>query len=198
MSILPPAASSFLSPTHPPQILAERLCYRGRKYTFVSRMMRFPGDKEGERDYLLHPGGAVAVPYTADGKFLCIRQYRFAVGSYIYEFPAGTLEPGEDPEQTIRRELEEEIGMRGHRWDSLGQFYLAPGYSDEIMFAFLARDLEVLEHPPAQDDDEDITVVGFTLDELIELSQTSSEFDAKSIAAFYRAQQLLARAETGV
>jgi ADP-ribose pyrophosphatase len=181
----------ILSKPNPPQVLQERLRYQGYKYTFVCQRMRFPGDKEGEREYLIHPGGAVVVPVTAAGKFVCIRQYRFAVGSYIYEFPAGTLEPGEDPEDTIRRELEEETGLRGHRWDHLGEFYLAPGYSDEVMYAFLARDLEPLENPPAQDDDEDITVVEFSPEELVDRIQNTADLDAKSIACFYRAQHFL-------
>ncbi|MDX2272998.1 MAG: NUDIX hydrolase [Cyanobacteriota bacterium] len=176
---------------YPPQVVRERFRYQGYKYSFVCQKMRFPGNKEGEREYLIHPGGAIVVPVTASGEFVCIRQYRFAIANYIYEFPAGTLEPNEHPDQTIRRELEEETGRRGHRWDSLGTFYLAPGYSDELMYAYLARDLEVLPHPPAGDEDEDITVVELNPQEMQQRIQETSDFDAKSIACFYRAQQFL-------
>lgn len=182
--------------SNPSQIIRERLRFQGYKYTFVSQRMRFPSGKEGEREYLIHPGGAVVVPVTAAGKFVCIRQYRFAVASYIYEFPAGTLEPGEHPDETIRRELEEETGLRAHRWDSLGQFYLCPGYSDEIMYAYLARDLEVLDSPPAKDEDEDIAVVEFSPAELTEIARFGLDLDSKSITCFWRAQMFLA-AEKG-
>ncbi|NJK61285.1 MAG: NUDIX hydrolase [Synechococcaceae cyanobacterium SM2_3_1] len=178
--------------THPAVVLHERFRYQGKKYTFVCQRMRFPRDKEGEREYLIHPGGAMVIPVTAEGSFLCLRQYRFAVGTYIYEFPAGTLEFGEAPADTIQRELEEETGYRAHRWDSLGEFFLAPGYSDEVMYCFLARDLEKLPDPPPQDDDEDITVVEYTPAELAQLIMTTGELDAKSIACFYRAQMFLA------
>ncbi|GAB4212932.1 MAG: NUDIX hydrolase [Synechococcales cyanobacterium] len=172
---------------HPPIVLRERLRYQGYKYTFLGQRLKFPNQTEGDREYIVHPGGAVVVPVTASGHFVCIRQYRFAVGDYIYEFPAGTLEPGEHPAYTVKRELEEETGLRGHRWDDLGTFYLAPGYSDEVMYAYLARDLEVLSERPPGDEDEDIAVVELTAAELQEKVRLSPELDAKSIACFYRA-----------
>lgn len=174
--------------SHPSTLLFERLRYQGKKYAFVSQQLQFPGGKEGEREYLLHPGGAMVVPVTAAGEFLLLKQYRFAVGSYIYEFPAGTLEPGESADDTIRRELEEETGYRGHRWDPLGTFYLAPGYADEVMHVYLARDLEKLPDPPPQDDDEDIELLILPSDQVEHLLMTEAEVDAKTLAAFYRAQ----------
>lgn len=183
-------------PPYPPEILRERLRYQGYKYTFLCQRLRFPNQTEGEREYLVHPGGAVVVPITAEGKYVCIYQYRFAVGAYIYEFPAGTLDPGETPEQTVRRELEEETGLRGHRWHSLGEFFLAPGYSDEVMYIYLARDLEVLERPPAGDEDEDITVMEFTPEEMTERILMGNDADAKTVACFFRAQRFLQQEST--
>ena len=133
----------------------------------------------------------MAVPVTDVGKFVCIYQYRFAVGDYIYEFPAGTLEPDEPANITVKRELEEETGYTARRWDRLGQFFLAPGYSDETIFAYLARDLEKLPVPPAGDEDEDIEVVELSVDEMRELAVTSKALDSKTIACFYRALQVL-------
>jgi len=181
------------SQPHPPEILRERLRYQGYKYSFLCQRMRFPNNTEGEREYLVHPGGAVVVPITAEDKFLCIYQYRFAIGSYIYEFPAGTIDPGETPDQTVRRELEEETGFRAHRWDDLGEFFLAPGYSNEVMYIYLARDLEKLDYPPAGDEDEDILVKEFTAEELSQQILKGNDADAKTIACFFRAQQFLAQ-----
>lgn len=180
-----------LSKPFPSEVVRERFRYQGFKYLFVSQRMRFPNQTEADREYLIHPGGAIVVPVTAAGKYVCIKQYRFAVSNYIYEFPAGTLEPGEDPDYTVRRELEEETGLRGHRWDNLGEFYLAPGYSDEVMYTYLARDLEVLPDPPPGDDDEDIVVEEFTAEEMISMIRTTPLLDAKSIACFYRAYLFL-------
>ncbi len=180
-----------IRPAQPSELLHEHLRYQGNKYTFVSQHLRFPNGKEGIRDYILHPGAAVAVPVTAEGKFIAIYQYRFAVGSYIYEFPAGTTEVGEDAAETIKRELEEETGYRAQRWQDLGTYYLAPGYSNEVMGVYLAQDLELLAEPPPPDDDEDIEVVELTADDVIRLMCDSPDADAKSIAAFYRAHRWL-------
>jgi len=180
----------------PSEVLAERLRFEGLKFTFVSRELRFPNGSEGERQYIQHPGGALVVPIDSEGRFLCIRQYRFAVSDYIYEFPAGTLEPSETPAETIRRELPEETGFIAHRWDSLGQIYLAPGYSDEVLYMFLARDLIELPIAPLGDEDEDIFVVPMTAAELTEQMQSSARFDAKTIAAFWRAQHFLAHEQS--
>ncbi len=180
-----------MSKPYPPVVLRERLRYQGYKYVFLGQRLRFPNQTEGDREYIVHPGGAVVVPVTAAGTFLCIRQYRFAVGDYIYEFPAGTLEPGEAPAETVKRELQEETGWRAHRWDDLGQFYLAPGYSDEIMYAYLARDLEPLPAKPPGDEDEDIQVVELTTAELRHKALHTLELDAKSVTCFYRALAFL-------
>ncbi|MEL7083985.1 MAG: NUDIX hydrolase [Cyanobacteria bacterium P01_A01_bin.3] len=178
-------------PSKPSQVLQEILSHSGAKFTYLSRRLRFPNQTEADRDYIIHPGGAVAVPVTAEGKFIVIRQYRFAVGDYIYEFPAGTLEPDEPANITVRRELEEETGYSASRWDNLGQFFLAPGYSDETIFAYLARDLEKLPVPPDGDEDEDIEVVELSVAELQDLALNSKDVDAKTIACFYRALHVL-------
>ena len=175
-----------------PSIVLEQIVYhRGFKFTYLSQRLQFPNNTQADREYIVHPGGAVAVPVTNAGKFICIYQYRFAVGDYIYEFPAGTLEPDEPANITVKRELEEETGYTAHRWDSLGQFFLAPGYSDETIFAYLARDLEKLPDPPAGDEDEDIEVVELSVDEMRQLAISSTALDAKTIACFYRAMQVL-------
>lgn len=179
-------------PPQPSSVLKDILSHQGAKFTYLSQRLKFPNNTEANREYIVHPGGAVAVPVTADDRFICIRQYRFATGSYIYEFPAGTLEPSEPANITVRRELEEETGYTAHRWDSLGQFYLAPGYSDETIFAYMARELEKLALQPDGDEDEDIEVVEFTVEEMKNLALNSNELDAKTIACFFRAMQVLA------
>ena len=167
----------------PPQRLSERFRYQGRKFAFEAAGLRLPNGAEGEFETIRHPGGAMAVPVLSDGRFLLVRQYRFPVECWLLEFPAGTLEPGEDPETTIRREVEEETGYRAASWSELGRFPLAPGYSDEYIHAFLARDLEPLAEPPEQDDDEDIETVPLTAAEL-EAAIAEGVVDAKTMGAF--------------
>lgn len=171
-----------------PQIIKQRLFYQGRKFSFDVNRLRLPNGSEGEWECIRHPGGALAVPVTPEGKLVLLRQYRFATQGRILEFPAGTIEPNEDPAETIKREIEEETGYRAHKWQKLGQFFLAPGYSDEIIYAFLAQDLELLEKPPAQDDDEDMEVVLFTPQELEAAILAGEPVDAKSISSFFLAR----------
>lgn len=170
-----------------PERLALRLRYQGRKFGFEVARLRLPNGAEGEFETIRHPSGAMAIPVTGDGRFVLVRQYRFAVARRLLEFPAGTLEPGELPETTIRREVEEETGYRAHAWEDLGRFPLAPGYSDEYIYAFLARDLEPLASPPDQDADEDLEVVLLTLDELRE-AIAAGRADAKTIAGIQLVQ----------
>ena len=175
----------------PPQVIKQKLFYQGRKFNFDVNRLRLPNGSEGDWECIRHPGGALAVPVTPEGKLILLRQYRFAAEGRLLEFPAGTIEPNEDPAETIKREIEEETGYRANKWQKLGQFFLAPGYSDEIIYAFLAQDLELLEKPPAQDDDEDMETVLFTPQELEEAIVAGEPVDAKSISSFFLARPFL-------
>jgi ADP-ribose pyrophosphatase len=174
-----------------PEVLEKKLFYRGRKFSFEVDRLRLPNGAEGTWECVRHPGGALGVPVTPEGKLVLVRQYRFAVSGRLLEFPAGTVEPNEDPAETIRREIEEETGYKAHSWRNLGKFALAPGYSDEYIYAFLAQDLEKLEHPPEQDEDEDIEVILMTPEELERAILAGEPVDAKSISSFFLARPLL-------
>ena len=175
----------------PPQILRQNLFYQGRKFNFEVTKLRLPNGVEGDWECIRHPGGALIVPVTNEGKLVLVRQYRFAVAGRLLEFPAGTVEEGEEPLETVKREIEEETGYRAHKWRSLGKFSLAPGYSNEFIYTFLAQDLEKLEQPPQQDDDEDIEVVLMSPEELENAILAGEPVDAKSISSFFIARPLL-------
>lgn len=175
----------------PPQLLKKCLFYAGRKFDFEVNHLRLPNKVEGQWECIRHPGGAMAIPITTDGKLVLVRQYRFAVQGRLLEFPAGTIEVDEDPFTTIQREIEEETGYSAKDWRNLGKFPLAPGYSDEYIFAFLASGLEKLETPPEQDDDEDIEVVLMTPDEFEKAVIKGEGVDAKSIAGYFLAKPFL-------
>ena len=173
----------------PPEILGSRLFFQGRKFQFEVNELRLPNGAQGEWECVRHPGGALAVPVTNDGQLVLVRQYRFAVKTRLLEFPAGTIEIGEKAEVTIKREIEEETGYTAAKWSNLGKFPLAPGYSDEYIYAFLAQELEKLPQPPSQDEDEDIEVVLMTPTEFENLIQTSShEIDAKTVCSYFLAR----------
>ncbi|HIK44757.1 MAG TPA: NUDIX hydrolase [Leptolyngbyaceae cyanobacterium M65_K2018_010] len=174
----------------PPQLLKPRLFYEGRKFNFEVNRLRLPNRAEGDWECIRHPGGALAVPVTAEGKLILLRQYRFAVQGRLLEFPAGTIEPNESAAETIRREIQEETGYAASTWRPLGNFALAPGYSDEMIYAFLATDLQPVESMPG-DADEDIEVVVFTPDQFEKAILAGEAVDAKSIASFFLAKPFL-------
>ncbi|MBE9222763.1 NUDIX hydrolase [Cyanobacterium stanieri LEGE 03274] len=174
-----------------PQNLGSKLFFQGRKFQFEVNKLRLPNGVEGEWECIRHPGGALAVPITPDGNLVLVRQYRFAVKGRLLEFPAGTIEKGENPLSTIQREIEEETGYKAHQWQNLTKFPLAPGYSDEYIYPFLAQNLEKLPHPPHQDDDEDIEVVLMSPEELEEIIYRGSQVDAKSVTAYFLARRFL-------
>jgi ADP-ribose pyrophosphatase len=175
----------------PAKILQQKLHYQGRKFSFNVDRIELPNGAIGEWESIHHPGGALAVPMTPEGKLVLVKQYRFPTQGRILEFPAGTLEIGEDPATTISREIEEETGYRAGKWQKLGEFFLAPGYCDEIIYAFLARDLEKLAVQPAGDEDEDIEIVLMTPAEFEAAIETGEPIDAKSIAAYFLARKHL-------
>lgn len=175
----------------PPQLLKQRLVYQGRKFNFEVNNLRLPNRSEGDWECIRHPGGALAVPVTPEGKLVLVRQYRFTVQGRLLEFPAGTVEAYEDPLTTIKREIEEETGYRAHEWQELGKFAIAPGYSDEFIFAFLARDLEQLETLPDRDADEDMETVLMSPEELEKAILSGEPVDAKSICSFFLARPFL-------
>ncbi|MGB3650432.1 MAG: NUDIX hydrolase [Rivularia sp. (in: cyanobacteria)] len=174
-----------------PQLLKQRFFYKGRKFDFEVNRLRLPNDSVGDWECVRHPGGALAIPVTEEGKLILLRQYRFAVSGRLLEFPAGTVEENESPFDTIQREIQEETGYSAAKWQKLGEFFLAPGYSDEIIYAYLASDLEKLEVPPKLDDDEDIEVLFFTPAELEKAILAGEPVDSKSISSFMLARPYL-------
>jgi ADP-ribose pyrophosphatase len=174
----------------PPQLLKQRLFYQGRKFNFEVNHLRLPNNSEGDWECIRHPGGALAVPVTPEGKLVLVRQYRFTIQGRLLEFPAGTVERHEDPAETIKRELEEETGYRAHQWKQLGEFAIAPGYSDEFIYAFLAQDLEKLEALRLEAD-EDLEPVLMTPQELEQAILDGEPVDSKSISSFFLARPFL-------
>ena len=165
---------------------------KSKKFSFEINRIELPNGHEGNYGSIKHPGAALAVPFTENNKVIILRQYRFAVSRYLLEFPAGTLEIGETPINSIKREIQEETGYSANKWDELGTLVPAPGYADEEIFLFLARDLSKLKVIPQGDLDEDIEVLILNPDELDNLIASGKEtLDAKTVTAWFRAKQFL-------
>ncbi|MDG1899442.1 MAG: NUDIX hydrolase [Phycisphaerales bacterium] len=136
---------------------------------------------EVARSVIRHPGAVLIVPELDDDRFVLIRNYRVAVGEPIWEFPAGTLEPGEPPIDTAARELSEETGYVAGAIEPLGRFYTSPGFTDELMHVFVARDLK----PGVQslEPHEEIEVRTHGRSDVESMIRDGRLIDGKSIAA---------------
>lgn len=131
-----------------------------------------------EREIVVHAGSAAIVAVDTDGCITLVRQLREPARRELLELPAGTLEHGEEPLAAARRELEEEVGLRGGRWSELGSFFTTPGFCTERMHVFLAENVERGESRPAAD--EELEVVRWPA---CEIEQRIGELeDAKTIA----------------
>lgn len=108
------------------------------------------------RDVVVHPGAVVLLPILADGRIVMIRQLRRAVGERLWELPAGTREPHEEPVETARRELIEETGYRAGTMAAMAEFFTSPGVMTELMHAFLATDLEPMGQRLERGEDIDV------------------------------------------
>ena len=176
----------------PSPVLETKSALSAKKIRFEINRFQLPIGLEGEFGVVRHPGAALAVPITNQGQIVILRQYRFAVSRRILEFPAGTLEEGEEPLVSMQRELAEEAGYSASKWDYLGEMLPCPGYSDEIIHLFLARDLSPLDERPLGDEDEDLEVLLMSKDEINESFHSGNEaLDGKTITAWYRACKFL-------
>ena len=181
-----------LPPPEPPRHLDTVASLDARKIRFELNRYALPNGLEATFGVIRHPGASLAVPVLEDGRVVILRQYRFAVASRLLEFPAGTLDPGEDPLSTMERELQEETGYAASQWASLGALVPGPGSSDEVIHLFLARGLTALDQPPAGDDDEDLEVLLLEPAQLEAAIASGDEaLDGKSVTAWFRARQHL-------
>jgi ADP-ribose pyrophosphatase len=159
---------------------------QGRVFRFVEQEIVRPDGRSSTIDKVVHPGAVVVLPVDHDGRVIILRQFRPALMQTIYEFPAGTLEPGEPPDLCARRELAEEIGKAAARWQDLGTLYPAPGFCDEVQHCFFASGLS--DSRADRDDDEVIEPERMTVAEVEAAMASGTISDGKSLAIFWRAR----------
>lgn len=168
-----------------PGRLASRRVYSGRVLNLDVDTVRYPDGSSGDLEMIRHPGAAAVLPVlspdgTEDPLLLLIRQYRYAAGGPIWEVPAGRLEPGEDPADCARRELLEEAGVSSARLERLTTIYTTPGFTDERIHLFAARDLTAGEQ--RREADEFLDVVTHPLSRVLTMIRDGEICDAKTIA----------------
>jgi ADP-ribose pyrophosphatase len=170
-----------------PPVVSSRFIYDGKIIDVRVDEIALPQGGTAIREVVEHPGAVVVAALDALGEVYLVSQYRHAIRRDLLELPAGVVESGEDPLVAARRELREEAGLMANEWTSLGFFYSSPGFANECLHAFLARDLSFVERQP--DFDEDLTVVKCPLDDL--LANPGQIADAKSLATLLLVRQEL-------
>lgn len=173
------------------EAITTELKFQGRVFDVRSDRVKLPNGQTTTLDVVVHGGAVVIVPVDDEGNIWFVRQYRYAVGLELLELPAGSIKPGEDLVLGARRELQEEIGMSARSLERLGSFYLAPGYSTELLHIFLGRDLYA--DPLPGDEDEILQAEKYALSEAYTMAANGVIQDAKSLASLFLARPLLTR-----
>ena len=150
-------------PTRRPRRLSRQVVYDGRIIRVERDVITLAHGRTVTMEIVRHRGSVVLVPQPAPDRVVLIRQYRHVIGRWIWELPAGSLEPGEAPARAARRECAEEIGLTPGRLARLGAFYPTPGFCDERMIFYRCDRLTAPRRPPARDEDEQIEPRTLTL-----------------------------------
>jgi ADP-ribose pyrophosphatase len=166
-----------------PGKVGSRRIYTGKVVNLDIDEVRFPNGKVGELEIIRHSGASAVIPFLSDPggddpTILLIRQYRYAADGFIYEIPAGRLEPGEPPEACAMRELREETGCTAAKIEHLYTFYTTPGFTDEKIHLFVATDLASGESE--LESDEFVEVVPTQMSAALKLIKDGTINDAKT------------------
>ena len=165
----------------PARVRAQLMVYAGKVLSLHVDEVEEPGGVVATREVVRHHGSVAALAVWDDGRIPLVRQYRYPVHDSLWELPAGRLDPGEDPEAGIQRELQEEIGHKAAHLEKILFFHTTPGFCDEGMHVFRATGLT--ESRADGDEDERIEVRSFTLDELRRMVATGEIREGKTLVA---------------
>ncbi len=160
-------------------VLNHQEVYHGKIVNLHVDTIRQESGRTTIREVVLHPGGVAAIPVLDDGRLLLIRQFRYPIGKFILEIPAGKLDSGQTPPDTIARELQEETGYRAGTLTYECAFYTTPGISDELIHLFVARDLT--RSSQSLEEGEHITVEAYSLEECLKKIEAGEILDGKTI-----------------
>ena len=157
--------------------------YKCKLFTVSEEKAVDPGGFEMSRSIVHHAGSAVMMAVDDRKRILLVRQYRMPARQYLWELPAGKLDPGETPLKAAKRELREETGYSARKWEKLVMFYPSPGYIAENMTIFLATDVKAGEAQPM--DDENIETRWFTAKEIEEGIRSGKIIDGKTMIGYF-------------
>ncbi|MFN3621505.1 MAG: NUDIX hydrolase [Nitrososphaerales archaeon] len=161
--------------------LSSEVVYSGYVVSLVKDIVLLPSGRETIREKVIHRGGVGILPVLKDDHLILVEQFRYVVNTTLLEIPAGTIEKDETPEECAARELREETGYQASKLELLSSFYLAPGYSNELLWLFKASGLKGGEMKPMPD--EVLKVKKVKLAEACDLIRSGVIRDAKTICA---------------
>ena len=166
-------------------VSSERL-YSGRIISLDRDTIQFPDQSTGQLEMIRHPGAAAVVPFldeprAPDPRIYLIRQFRHAANGYIWEIPAGRLDPGETPATCAQRELEEEIGMTADVLARLTTIYTTPGFTDEKIHLYLAHELKKGTHKREADEFMEVQIRRWS--EAMNMIRNGEILDGKTLVA---------------
>jgi len=157
--------------------------YRGKIIQVNLENVLLPNGKDVDLEIVHHPGGVAVVAEDAAGRYCLIRQYRHAIGDWLWEFPAGKREPGEAPQVTAQRELQEEAGVEAAQWQQLGQLVPSPGILTEVVLLYYARDLTHTNH--THEEAEVIEIHWLAPAQIEDMVRQGLIVDAKTLISLY-------------
>ena len=163
-----------------PDVLDRREEFTGKFLRLVVDRLHFPSGIKKTREIVLHAGVVGILPVLADGRILLVRQYRHPVGRFLWEIPAGLIDPGEDPLVSAKRELREETGYTARQWRRVISFFSSPGFTDEAVTIYQAGELLKESFPDPREID---VCRSFSASELMYMITEGEICDAKTILA---------------
>jgi len=164
------------------EIISSREVFKNKLFTVVDEIAHDPDGFEIHRSIVRHPGSAVMM-VAEKGRILLVKQFRLPAEQYLWELPAGRLDPGEDALQAAQRELREETGYQAENWINLAEFWASPGYVGEKMHVFLATGLAEGRQEPMED--ERIEMQWFSADEVGRMVRAGEIKDAKTMIGYF-------------
>ena len=171
------------------QFIRKENKYKGHVFDVSKVYVKLPDGRERAYDLVEHGNSVTIVPVTEDGQLYFVTQHRIGSGNTLLELPAGVLEGDEEPRSAASRELQEEIGKAPGELIEIGGFYLAPGYTDEYMVVFLAKNLS--DSPLDPDEDEFLEIIKLPITEVYKKAAAGEIQDGKTLASLLLARPFL-------
>jgi ADP-ribose pyrophosphatase len=161
-----------------------KIFFEGKVFNLKVDEIEYDSGNKGIREVAVHPGGAVVVPITNEGKLVMVTQFRYPFQTTLLEFPAGKLDRDEDPLDCAVRELEEETGYKAEKVNKLGKIYTAPGYCTETLHIYVAQELKKGDYK-REEGEYGMEIYEFDIVEIEDKIRSGEVIDAKTICAVY-------------